>query len=87
MPRRSTEQRRKPASRCPAELILLGGLQEIRYIFVYPEQKDIVLVGPAEGWKVDERGNIVGKTTGRPVMNLDDLVIALRAAAGADTPQ
>jgi hypothetical protein len=68
----------------PSELLLLGGLQQIRYVFVYPEQKDIVLVGPAEDWKVDDRGNIVGKTTGRPVMNLDDLVIALRAAAGAD---
>ncbi len=68
----------------PSEMALLGGLQHIRYVFVYPEQKDIVLVGPAEDWKVDDRGNIVGKTTGRPVMNLDDLVIALCAAAGAD---
>ena len=68
----------------PTELALLGGLQHIRYVFVYPEQKDIVLVGPAEDWKVDDRGNIVGKTTGRPLMNLDDLVIALRAVAGAD---
>ena len=67
----------------PSELALLGGLQHIRYVFVYPEQKDIVLVGPAEDWKVDDRGNIVGKTTGRPLMNLDDLVIALRAVAGA----
>jgi hypothetical protein len=68
----------------PSELVLLGGLQQIRYVFVYPEQKDIVLVGPAEDWKVDDHGNVVGKTTGRPVMNLDDFVIALRAAAGAD---
>ena len=68
----------------PSELVLLGGLQHIRYVFVYPEQKDIVLAGPAEDWKVDGGGNIVGKTTGRAVMNLDDLVIALRAAAGAD---
>ena len=68
----------------PSEVALLGGLQQIRYVFVYPEQKDIVLVGPAEDWKVDSRGNIVGKTTGRAVMNLDDLVVALRAAAGAD---
>jgi hypothetical protein len=70
----------------PAELCLLGGLQQIRYIFVYPEQKDIVLVGPAEEWRVDTRGNIVGKTAGRPPMNLDDLVVALRAAAGAGAP-
>lgn len=69
----------------PSELVLLGGLQRIRYVLVYPEQKDIVLAGPAEGWKLDDNGNIVGKTTGRPPLNLDDLVVALRAAAGAGT--
>ena len=31
-----------------------------QYVFVYPEQKDIVLVGPGEGWKVDAKGNVVG---------------------------
>jgi hypothetical protein len=61
----------------------LGGLQAIRYVFVYPEEKDIVLVGPAEGWKVDAKGNMVGATTGRPVLQLDDLVVALRTAAAA----
>ncbi|MGO9108146.1 MAG: DUF1598 domain-containing protein [Thermoguttaceae bacterium] len=66
------------------EAAFLGGLQQIRYVFVYPEQKDIVLVGPAEGWKMDTRGNIVGATTGRSVMFLDDLVVALRTAAGSD---
>ena len=29
----------------------LAGLQRIHYVFVYPEQKDIVLVGPAKGGK------------------------------------
>ena len=50
--------------------------------FVYPEQKDIVIVGPAEGWKVDGRGNVVGVTSGKPVMHLDDLLVALRTASG-----
>ena len=58
------------------DLNLLGGLQRIRYVFVYPKQKDIVLVGPAEDWKLDADGNIVGKTTGRPPLNLDNLVVA-----------
>jgi len=61
----------------------LAGLQRIRYVFVYPEQQDIVLVGPGEGWKVDGRGNVVGATTGRPVMLLDDLLVALRTARQA----
>ena len=64
----------------PEEIVFLGGLQKIDYVLVYPDQKDIVLVGPAEGWKVDRKGNVVGQTTGRPVMLLDDLVVALRAA-------
>jgi hypothetical protein len=67
----------------PDDLFCLGGLQQIRYIFVYPEQHDIVLVGLGEGWKVDPRGNIVGVTTGRPVMLLDDLMVALRSARQA----
>ena len=67
----------------PDEIRFLGGLQQIRYVFVYPDEQDIVLVGPAEGWKVDELGNVIGKTTGRPVMALDDVLVALRTAAGA----
>ena len=40
----------------PDTIMYLAGLQHIRYVFVYPEQKDIVLVGPGEGWKVDALG-------------------------------
>ncbi len=64
----------------PDEIKYLAGLQQIRYIFVYPEQNDIVLAGPGEGWKVDEKGNVVGVSTGRPVMLLDDLLVALQTA-------
>ena len=67
----------------PDTIKYLAGLQHIRYVLVYPEQKDIVLVGPGEGWKVDDRGNVVGVTTGRPVMRLDDLLVALRTAKDA----
>ena len=69
--------------RIPDALQYLAGLQSIRYLFVYPEQKDIVLVGPGEGWKVDAKGNVVGLVTGRPVMLLDDLLVALRTAQAA----
>lgn len=64
------------------DMVLLAGLQQVRYVLVYPEQNDIVLVGPAEGWKLDQRANVVGATTGRPVLLLDDLLVALRAAGG-----
>jgi hypothetical protein len=66
----------------PEDVLCLGGLQEIRYVLVYPEQQDIVLAGFGEGWKLDKRGNIVGMTTGRPVILLDDLLTALRALGG-----
>jgi hypothetical protein len=64
----------------PDEVRYLAGIQRIQYVFVYPEQKDIVLAGFGEGWRIDKRGNVVGKTTGRPVMELDDLLVALRSA-------
>ena len=62
------------------EMKYLAGLQHIQYVFVYPELGDIVLAGPGEGWKINADGDLVGLTTGRPVMWLDDLLVALRTA-------
>jgi hypothetical protein len=64
----------------PDEVRYLAGLQRIQFVFAYPEQNDIVLAGPAEGWMVDEQARVVGVTTGRPVLQLDDLLVALRTA-------
>jgi len=77
------EQSRQSGEELPDEIQYLGGLQRIEYVLVYPQQQDIVLVGPGEGWKVDAKGNVVGVTTGRPVMLLDDLLVALRSARQA----
>jgi hypothetical protein len=77
------EQSTKSGKSLPDDIRYLAGLQQIHYVFVYPEQKDIILVGPGEGWKIDARGNMVGITTGRPVMLLDDLLVALRTAQAA----
>jgi hypothetical protein len=80
----AVEEFAKTGKPLPQDLKFLGGLQRIRYVLVYPDQKDIVLVGPGEGWKVEpRRGNIVGVTTGRPVLLLDDLLVALRTAKQA----
>jgi hypothetical protein len=65
------------------EMRYLAGLQQIQYVLVYPEQHDVVLVGPGEGWKVDSRGNLIGLGSNRPVMLLDDLLVALRTARQA----
>ena len=63
----------------------LAGLQRIQYVFVYPETQDIVIAGPAEGWKLNALGDVIGETTNRPVMLLDDLLVALRSIEGAQT--
>jgi hypothetical protein len=62
----------------PEAVQFLAGLQRVEYVIVYPKKNDIVLAGPAEGWRMDALGNVVGATTGRPVILLDDLVVALR---------
>jgi hypothetical protein len=67
----------------PDAVKYLAGLQHIEYVFVYPEERDIVLVGPAEGWDINDQGAVVGITSRRPVMLLDDLLIALRTAQAA----
>jgi hypothetical protein len=59
----------------------LAGLTRIQYVFYYPETKDIVLAGPAEGWVEVPGGRVVGWETGRPVVELQDLAVALRAFA------
>jgi len=65
------------------EVLYLAGLQRIQYVVVVPERNDIILAGFAEGWQVDANGEYVGVSTGRPVMNLDDLIVALRTAEAA----
>lgn len=74
----------------PDEVRYLAGLLRVKHVLVYPPKDgkpgDIVLAGPAEGWRVDALGNTVGATTGRPVLMLDDLVVALRSAEGSNGP-
>ena len=67
----------------PDEVQYLAGLQRVQYVLVFPELNDIVLAGPAEGWSVDPVGNVVGRTTGEPVLLLDDLLVALRTVDAA----
>lgn len=56
----------------------LAGLSSVRYVFVYPEEGEIVIGGPAEGWRYDHRGLPRGVESGRPTLQLDDLVTVLR---------
>lgn len=56
----------------------LAGLTRVQYLFVYPEENEIVIGGPAEAWEYNEAGQVVGVESGRPVLNLDDLVTVMR---------
>ncbi|QDU57715.1 DUF1598 domain-containing protein [Aeoliella mucimassa] len=57
----------------------LAGLTRIEYVFCYPETGDIVVAGPAEPWVEDLDGRMRGLNTGRPVVELQDMITALRA--------
>lgn len=56
----------------------LAGLSQIQYVFVFPDQGEIVIGGPAEGWKYTGPTQAVGVESGRPTLQLDDLVTVLR---------
>ncbi len=62
----------------PEEMHVLAGLERIQYVFVYPEQQDLVLAGPAGPWHPDSEGRILSDQTGLPVVRLDDLVVVFR---------
>ncbi len=63
----------------PDDMRYLAGLTRLRHVFVYPETGEIVIAGPAEGYVPDITGRVVGMQTGRAVLQLQDLVVALRA--------
>jgi hypothetical protein len=57
----------------------LAGLTRVQYVFCYPESGDVVIAGPAEAWGEAPSGRMLGIGSGRPVVELQDLVVALRA--------
>lgn len=67
------------------EMQHLAGLQRIDYVFVNPEGNDVVLAGPAEGFAPDAGGRMIGLTTGRPPLVLDDLLAAWRSVLGGES--
>ncbi len=61
------------------EMRYLAGLLRVHYVFFYPDSGDVVIAGPAEGWTTDPAERIIGISSGRPVIRLEDLCVALRA--------
>lgn len=65
----------------PLEIACLAGLTQIDHVFVDLDEKDLILSGPAEPFVQGESGRWIGLETGRPVLLLDDLLVALRSVS------
>jgi Protein of unknown function (DUF1598) len=67
----------------PEELKYVGGMTQVRYVFVYPDENDLVIGGPSEPWVVEKQTGLYayGRKSGRPVLQLEDLVAAMRTSA------
>jgi hypothetical protein len=81
---RAVAQRLADGESVPETMAQLAGLSQIKYVFVYPETNEILIGGPAEGWQYNNQGQPVGATSGRPTLQLDDLVTVLRTFARGD---
>ncbi|MEE2641843.1 MAG: DUF1598 domain-containing protein [Planctomycetota bacterium] len=60
------------------EMKYLAGLTQITHVFYLPETKDIVIAGPAEGFFENIAGRVVGLKSDKTILQLQDLVVALR---------
>jgi hypothetical protein len=67
----------------PPDVLFLGGLERVTHVFVDTEAHDVILAGPADAMTVDAAGNVVSATSGKPLLQLEDLVVALRAIDAA----
>lgn len=62
----------------PGEMKNLAGIYDLQFLIVDRENQDILIAGPAGPWKTNDEGVAVNFETGRPVLQLDDLVVCLR---------
>lgn len=72
----------------PQDMQYLAGMTRLSHVFYYPETQDIVVAGPAEGYFRTAEDRVVGMETGSATLQLQDLIVALRAfpASGEKTP-
>lgn len=62
----------------PDDLRYLSGLVKLQYVLLDEAGNDLVIAGRAEPYDPAMPGRPLGLHTGRPVLQLDDLVVALR---------
>jgi len=70
-------------SQVPTDVLTLGGLERVEYVFVDRDARDLVLAGPGDAAVIDATGNLVAAGSGRPLLLLEDLIVALRAIDAA----
>ncbi|MCA9057422.1 MAG: DUF1598 domain-containing protein [Planctomycetaceae bacterium] len=66
----------------PPAIINLAGLTRIDLVSFTDDGIDVIIAGPAEGFAPGPDGRQIGVQTQRPVLCLEDLLIALRTANG-----
>ena len=62
----------------PQKMRLLDGMVKLKYVVLDAEKKDLLIAGPAEPIDDNNPARPRGKRTGRPVLQLEDLIVALR---------
>lgn len=68
----------------PLAVQALGGLMRVDEVIVDVAGRDVLLVGPAEGFVPDSQGRLLGVESDRPPLLLDDLVVALRSVMSGE---
>ncbi|QDS95411.1 hypothetical protein FF011L_42070 [Roseimaritima multifibrata] len=76
---------KQKGERLPDDIRYLAGLLRVEYVFVYPDQQDIVIAGPAEPWIVRDDATVVGAQSGQPTLHLEDLMTAMESVELART--
>ena len=74
-------QRLEAGQSVPESMARLAGLSKVEYVFFDAANKDVIIGGPAEAWKFGANGEPIGIDSGRPTLQLDDLVVVLRSFA------
>lgn len=69
----------------PEQMRYLDGMVKLQYVFADPDAHDLVIAGPAEAYDATNPARPLGIATGRPVLRLDDLVVALRSVGPGGT--
>jgi hypothetical protein len=75
----SLERAAKDHAPLPPDVLYLGGLERVTHVFVDPEGHDILLAGPGDAIAFDDAGNAVGATSRRPLLVLEDFLVALES--------